>query len=99
MTAAEAETCGVDGCDSDIENFPESFPAPGEVDGEADDRGAMIMCDHHHVSARILAYTRADHPYVDVGLYRETTYYARSLAAETFGIPSTEKVNQPDRDE
>lgn len=80
------DTCEVEDCDASIDNFPEEFPSPD---------GRLVMCDHHHVAARILAYTFEDHPYVDVGLYPEVSYYSRSLAAEQFGIPAREAVNQP----
>lgn len=99
----EEMACWVDGCAEPVENFTEAFPAPPEVvrDQEQIPRGVdshqhgLVMCDHHHVAARILAYTRSEPPYVDIGLYQECTYYARALAAETFDIPSSEKVTAP----
>ena len=87
--------CEILDCTDDVENFPEPFPVPPELSDDHLDDGRAVMCDHHHVAARILAYTRAEPPYVDVGLYQEVTYYSRALAAETFGIPSTEKVTAP----
>lgn len=96
MTDESTEsTCDVVGCEDVVDNFPEPFPAPSEVSVTTDDRREAVMCDHHHVAARLLAYTRSEPPYVDVGLYQETTYYARALAAETFGIPAREKVTRP----
>lgn len=99
-----SEQCEVPGCDRDVDNFPEPFPVPEEIgeDIPTPDEDAptgLVMCDWHHVAARILAYTRPDHPYVDVGLYQEVTYYSRSLSAETFDIPAQEKVNQPSESE
>ena len=89
------DECDVVGCESDIENFPESFIPPSGAEVETDSDGRSVMCDHHHVASRILAYTREEPPYVDVGLYQEVTYYSRALAAETFGIPAREKVIPP----
>lgn len=88
------DDCEVAGCEDDIENFPEAFPVPPEL-AYGGGEGRLVMCDHHYVAARILAYTKPEPPYVDVGLYQETTYYARALAAETFDIPSQEKVTAP----
>lgn len=87
--------CGIAVCDDEVENFDEPFPVPPELKADRDENGGVVMCDHHHVAARILAYTRPEPPYVDVGLYQEVTYYSRALAAETFGIPSSEKVTAP----
>lgn len=88
------DTCEIEDCESPVENFDEAFPLPPEIAG-SDETGRAVMCDHHHVAARILAYTRAEPPYVDVGLYQEVTYYSRALAAETFGVPSQEMVTAP----
>lgn len=93
----ENPECEIAGCTDTVENFPEPFPTPPEINHRGD--GNAVMCDHHHVAARILAYTREDPPYVDVGLYQEVTYYSRALAAETFGIPSEEKVNTGEPDD
>lgn len=90
------DECEIGPCENPIENFPEAFFPPEEAAEHADETGRAVMCDHHHVAARILAYTRPDPPYVDVGLYQEVTYYSRALAAESFGIVSTEKVNPPE---
>lgn len=89
------EKCELEECDDDVENFPEAFLVPPELVEEADSEGRAVMCDHHHVAAKILAYTRGEPPYVDMGLYQEVTYYSRALASETFGIPASEKVTAP----
>ena len=89
------DTCEIPWCDDDVENFTEAFYPPEKFIEHADETGRMVMCDWHHVAARILTYTREDPPFVDVGLYQEVCYYARALAAETFDIPSEEMVTAP----
>lgn len=92
-TGDAPETCQIPGCDTPVENFDEAFPVPAEIDHRGD--GRAVMCDHHHVAARLLSYTRPEPPYVDVGLYKEVAYYARALAAETFEVPAEDKVTPP----
>lgn len=89
------DECEVPWCDQPIESFPETFYPPSEYLEHADEEGAMVMCDQHHVASRILAYTRREPPYVDVGLYQEVTYYSRALAAVAFDIDPDEKVVAP----
>lgn len=99
-----SEQCGVDGCTDPVENFPEEFPAPPAVArasvsipaGEDSAMHGLVMCDYHHVAARIMAYTRPDPPYVDVGLYQEVTYYSRALAASAFDLDAMDHVSTGD---
>lgn len=93
-TDGGADECEIGGCTDSVEHFDEPFTVPPGVPHRGD--GRAVMCDHHHVAARIFAYTRPDPPYVDVGLYQEVTYYSRALAAETFGLPSQEHVIVPE---
>jgi hypothetical protein len=88
------DICELDFCDREVDNFPEAFPIHHEVPG-VDDTGRAVLCDWHHAAARILAYTRPEHPYVDVALYQECTYYSRALAAETLDIPAEDAVVPP----
>lgn len=89
------DECEVPWCDQPIENFVEAFYPPEEFIEDADSEGRMVMCDQHHVAARILTYTRPEPPYVDVGLYKEVTYYSRALAAVAFDLEPTDKVTAP----
>ena len=88
------DECELDFCEREVDNFEEAFPVHPDVPG-VDETGRAVMCDWHHVAARILAYTRPEPPYVDVGLYQEVTYYSRALAAETLDIPAEDAVVPP----
>lgn len=90
------DECELPDCEAPVVNFPEAFAPPPQVEAPTDDTGRLIMCDWHYVAARIMAFTRPDPPYVDVGLYKEVTYYSRALAAETFDLPSQEHVHPPE---
>lgn len=90
--------CEIPGCEESVESFPEPFLLPPGIPHRGD--RAAIMCDRHHVSARILAYSRKERPYVDIGLYQEVVFYARQLAGEVLGISDpTELVEQPSNDD
>lgn len=93
----DAGTCDLPDCDHPVESFDEQFPAPPGAAREAQDSHAygLVMCDRHHVAARVLAYTRVEPPYVDIGLYQEVTYYARALAAVQFGLDPDDVVTAP----
>lgn len=86
--------CELRDCSREVNNFPEKLPVPKQLEST----GEKIMCDRHHVASRIMLYTQEDHPYVDIGLYQEVTFYSRSLAAEELGISAEDAVNQPQTD-
>jgi len=90
----ETEICELQDCSREVDNFSEKFPVPKQLEST----GRKVMCDRHHVASRIMVYTREDHPYVDIGLYQEVTFYSRSLAAEELGISAKDAVNQPETD-
>jgi hypothetical protein len=75
-------------CDTDLDRDEIGEPFP--VDGEE-----RMLCDPCNLATRILAYSRADPPYVDIGLYSEVVFYARQLAAETIDDPPEPVINQP----
>lgn len=106
MTMSEkSQECKIPGCTVDVNTFTDPFPVPPKIAREiaevprGEDAQApahhVVMCDSHNAAARILAYTRSAPPYVDIGLYQEVTYYSRSLAAEFFGLDSSEMVTTP----
>lgn len=60
------------------------------------DGDEQILCDTCTLSTLILLYTRAEPPYVDVGLYQEVVFYARQLAAASVPDAPDEVVKQPE---
>lgn len=93
--------CQIADCDTEVSTFDEQFPPPedAEVEEGVSRAEGIVMCDHHHVAAKLVAYTRGEPPYVDMGLYQEVAYYARALGAETFEIPAEDLVTAPQNHE
>ena len=90
---------GSDRCDYCESEQPDGLnePFPLFVPGEDNSHnGELELCDGCHLAARILAYTREEPPFVDVGLYQEVTFYARQLATVQVGGDVSEAVNIPD---
>jgi len=77
-------------CEEDLDR--DDLSEPLLFDGEE-----RFMCDPCNLATRVLLYTRADPPFVDVGLYQEVVFYARQLAATTVPDPPEEIVNTPDK--
>lgn len=91
------EYCG----DEQPDGLNDPFPVfvPGGENHHGPD-GDLALCDRCCLAARILAYTREEAPFVDVGLYQEVTFYARQLAAIVMkGNPSEAVVVDGGEDE
>lgn len=81
------EWCAAEQEDGLNEPFP--VHVPGVKNGHSDH---LELCDRCCLAARVLAYTRPEPPFVDVGLYQEVTFYARQLAAIEMGGDPSEAV-------
>lgn len=90
----ECEYCQTEQPDGLNEPFP--VFVPGKPNDHAD---RLSLCDGCHLAAKVLAYTRAEPPFVDVGLYQEVTFYARQLATAQLGGDVSQSVRQPTQEE
>lgn len=95
--------CERSGCSTEFDRDDANEPVPS-LGLAGDDEPHAIMCDDCTLATLILAYSREEHPYVDIGLYSEVVFYARQLAAasldddalDTLGFESvTDVVQEP----
>lgn len=85
MTQVELETKTCYVCGSNVSHDQDRLAYEGEK---------RDLCEKHWIAVYFLSMTREEHPFVDVGLYQEATFYGRQLAALTLDKEPESVVNQ-----